>query len=412
MIRPNYRDFRRSAFIVVTGQILEHSAKGSSWKQHKYIKRVNGTYYYPDSYVGGRHLPDGEKGSSSSDDQKSKSKKLEDWEKTMYDDIEATLKRNPNLFDPKDLTNDDFQDFRITLSEFAGIDADELTDEEVERMRKKVQEHFSEANKSDSGRNEKLEDWEETMYEDIEATLKKNPNLFDPKDLTNDDFQDFRITLSEFAGVDADELSDEEVERMRKKVQEHFGESSDSDVEEALEDWEETLYDDVEETLKRNPGLFNPKDLTNDNFQDFEVTLAEFAGVDPDELSKEEIERMRKKVADHYEDMEAARRLDENDIEKLANEVIRGNFGNGQVRKDLLGENYAEVQQRVNEILLGSAGSKKVSEASKESVKKVEEVAKGVADVKVEEVAKSGSEKKTHSGVNMDEVMSVYKKKK
>lgn len=43
---------------------LFHSAKGSTWEQHKYIKRINGTYYYPDSYEGGRHLPDSEKSSS------------------------------------------------------------------------------------------------------------------------------------------------------------------------------------------------------------------------------------------------------------------------------------------------------------------------------------------------------------
>lgn len=38
---------------------LVHSAKGSTWEEHKYIKRLNGTYYYPDSYKGGRHLPEG-----------------------------------------------------------------------------------------------------------------------------------------------------------------------------------------------------------------------------------------------------------------------------------------------------------------------------------------------------------------
>lgn len=41
-----------------------HSAKGSTWENHKYIKRINGTYYYPDSYEGGRHLPDSEKETS------------------------------------------------------------------------------------------------------------------------------------------------------------------------------------------------------------------------------------------------------------------------------------------------------------------------------------------------------------
>lgn len=39
------------------------------------------------------------------------------------------------------------------------------------------------------------------------------------------------------------------------------------------------------------------------------------------------------------------------DIEDLAMRTIRGEFGNGQERKDKLGELYSVVQQRVNEIL-------------------------------------------------------------
>ena len=59
MIRPDYRDFRTRS------QSFRHSSEGSSWKKHKYIKRVDGTYYYPDSYEGGRHLPDEETESNS-----------------------------------------------------------------------------------------------------------------------------------------------------------------------------------------------------------------------------------------------------------------------------------------------------------------------------------------------------------
>ena len=62
MIRPDYRDFRTRS------QSFRHSSEGSSWKKHKYIKRVDGTYYYPDSYEGGRHLPDGEKEKSMEDE--------------------------------------------------------------------------------------------------------------------------------------------------------------------------------------------------------------------------------------------------------------------------------------------------------------------------------------------------------
>ena len=39
------------------------------------------------------------------------------------------------------------------------------------------------------------------------------------------------------------------------------------------------------------------------------------------------------------------------DIEMLAREVIQGKYGTGETRKKILGENYAEVQKRVAEIL-------------------------------------------------------------
>lgn len=115
---------------------LVHSAKGSTWEDHKYIKRIDGTYYYPDDYVGGRHLPKDK-------DSTSDKEKLEDWEKELYSDLENTLKRNPGLFRLSEIYSDDFQDFRLTLEEFAGIDTDSISDAEIERMRKKVQEHYA-----------------------------------------------------------------------------------------------------------------------------------------------------------------------------------------------------------------------------------------------------------------------------
>ena len=41
------------------------------------------------------------------------------------------------------------------------------------------------------------------------------------------------------------------------------------------------------------------------------------------------------------------------DIDKLAHEVLRGKYGNGEQRKKLLGTNYAAVQHRVNILLRG-----------------------------------------------------------
>lgn len=44
-------------------------------------------------------------------------------------------------------------------------------------------------------------------------------------------------------------------------------------------------------------------------------------------------------------------KLSERDIDNLSNEVIRGNFKNGQQRKELLGEYYQQIQDRVNQKL-------------------------------------------------------------
>ena len=50
--------------------------------------------------------------------------------------------------------------------------------------------------------------------------------------------------------------------------------------------------------------------------------------------------------------------LSERDIDNLSNEVIRGNFKNGKERRDLLGEYYQQVQDRVNKKLKGSSSNK------------------------------------------------------
>ena len=44
-------------------------------------------------------------------------------------------------------------------------------------------------------------------------------------------------------------------------------------------------------------------------------------------------------------------KLSEKDIDNLSNEVIRGNFKNGQQRKELLGAYYQQIQDRVNQKL-------------------------------------------------------------
>ena len=193
MIRPDYRDIR------IRSQFLQHSSKGSSWKKHKYIKRVDGTYYYPDSYEGGRHLPDGEK------------------YKSMEDELFEKLKN-----------------------------------------------------------------------------------------------------------------------------------SSDKDIGQKLRG-------------------------------SFDKVLLEQMGADWTKLPKEEVDRMQRNLIDRFEEKtESNSKIDlsENDIENLAKEVIRGNFGNGQKRKDLLEENYEEIQKRVNELMKGTAGTKTIPSDKTKDISIAEEAAK------------------------------------
>lgn len=93
-------------------------------------------------------------------------------------------------------------------------------------------------------------------------------------------------------------------------------------------------------------------------------------------------------------------KLSDSDVEKLALEGIRGNFGNGQTRKDNLGAHYQQVQDRINEIMRSGGpdniSSKKVSEVS-DSTKSSGSTATSTA------VKKS-------KGINLEQVYSVYKK--
>lgn len=191
VIRPNYRDFRRSKFI------LEHSAKGSEWEDHLYIKRVDGTYYYPDSYKGGRHLPDGDKA--------------------------------------KEDENKDYG-------------------EDTKKM-------------------------EDDVFEKIKAfTYDK------PKEMLTESFDK---VLKEQIGVDWTKIPKEEVNKMQSSL--------------------------LQRLEKLGPA-YNDKIKSNDK-----------------------------------------PKLSEKDYDNLANEVIRGNFGIGQQRKDLLGESYEVVQKRVNQIMKSSS---------------------------------------------------------
>lgn len=115
-MRPDFLTIKRNR------KILQHSAKGSTWEDHKYIERIDGTYYYPDSYEGGRHLPDGDK--SSSDDKEKESSEETKREKLDLsgDDIEKlameVIRGNfGNGQDRKDLLGENYQEIQDRVNQ-------------------------------------------------------------------------------------------------------------------------------------------------------------------------------------------------------------------------------------------------------------------------------------------------------
>ena len=211
-------------------KVIRHSAKGSTWEDHKYIKRIDGTYYYPDDYVGGRHLPKGERGES------------EESSKSTFGEY---TKDDPD-FDEKNYADKN----RLGDTDFFGFTREDGTTV--------------------------------ILQEDMKWVLPKGTKI-----------------------------TPELIQR--------------------LEAFDKTMED------KRNNGQnYTSKDW----------------------------ERMAKEAIDGGSSAEG-----EKDIEGLAKEVIRGNFGNGAQRKELLGNAYQEVQDRVNELMK----SQKSSASSKSSEKKEEE---------------------------------------
>lgn len=134
--------------------------------------------------------------------------------------------------------------------------------------------------------------------------------------------------------------------------------------------------------------------------QHFDQYLAK-RGIDWRTLPKDEIDQMQRDIV---KQLEAGKETgtSEKSTEELAKDVISGKLGNGEDRKALLGDSYSEIQKKVNELLKGSSGDKKISETdvTEETKKKVSKATSKTSEIKV------------HSGVTLSKVLSVYNKKK
>lgn len=164
----------------------------------------------------------------------------------------------------------------------------------------------------------------------------------------------------------------------------------------------DNLYDDKKDDKTDNDKTTNSTTI-DDIKNHFDQYLAK-RGIDWRTLPAEEVAQMQRDIIKQLENNKETG-TSEKTADELARDIISGKFGSKEDQKKLLGDRYLEIQKKIDEIVNGSTGSKKVSEASDESIKKAEAAAKKAS-------TSSSKNSKVHSGVDMNKVQSVYKKKK
>ena len=336
MIRPNYRDFKRSQFVVGNGQTIQHSAEGSSWKKHKYIKKVDGTYYYPDSYKGGRHLPDGEK------------------EKSMEDELFEKLKNSSD----KDIGQMLRGSFDKILLKQMGVDWTKLPKEEVDRMQR-------------------------SLIDRLEGKTESNER----KDLLDENYEEVQKRVNELvkgsAGsktIPSDAIS--VAEDVTKKA-----------IPSRLDENYEEVQKRVNELVKGSAGS---KTIPSDAISVAEDVTKKAI---PSRLD-ENYEEVQKRVNELVKGSAGSKTIPSDKIKKRKaisavrrrlNEIIKGSAGSKTIPSDaiivdedvtkkaipfLLDENYEEVQKRVNELVKGSAGSKTIPSDKTKAISVAEDATK------------------------------------
>ncbi len=137
---------------------LAHSAKGSTWEDHKYIKRKNGTYYYPKSYKGGRHLPDGEEpdsktsGGSESDEEEKKESEVDENEETKDEEMNESDEEQEDV-GSMDLDAEDIEELakEVIKGNFGnGQERKDLLGENYDVIQKRVNEIMKESKSATS----------------------------------------------------------------------------------------------------------------------------------------------------------------------------------------------------------------------------------------------------------------------
>lgn len=93
---------------------LLHSAKGSEWEEHKYVKKVDGDYYYPDGYENGRNISSLKEIKDSDKSESSSEEKVTDTDEHALRAIRGDY---GNGQDRKDALGEDYEQIQKRVNE-------------------------------------------------------------------------------------------------------------------------------------------------------------------------------------------------------------------------------------------------------------------------------------------------------
>lgn len=178
-----YKIAQTKGYIAPSPKYLIHSAKGTTWEKHKYVKVEDGKYFYPsDSNNDSKSEPQGDT---------VESREPSGWDQKLISSFESSLSGNP---DPKAVqqmllfgTDDNgksYDNFKMALNK-AGIDTSEIDDASLNLMRYKVLEHYKKefAKEKDSfdEKGNRIKDRENTKAVNKSTAKTKKKSAAKPK---------------------------------------------------------------------------------------------------------------------------------------------------------------------------------------------------------------------------------------
>lgn len=142
----NYKIAQTKGYIAPSPKHLLHSAKGTTWENHKYVKVEDGKYFYPSNYEGGRHSDVKE-----TPENTVQSREPVGWDTKLFSSFESNLRGANGKLDPKavqqmllfgkDKDGKGYDNFKVALGR-AGIDTSKIDENSLNLMRYKVLEHY------------------------------------------------------------------------------------------------------------------------------------------------------------------------------------------------------------------------------------------------------------------------------